>query len=120
MSSSSSDSLSATPRGLGASGPPVLPIPEIPLKLVRRIEITANFHRCKEYFVKFCGRGRFRAPAKGFTTEGTEDHRGKNPWGWLSFPIFAVDHALDAISEMRDVEVDQESDLLAAQAHVGE
>jgi hypothetical protein len=50
MSSSSSDSLSATPRGLGASGLPVLQIPEIPLKLVRNVEITANFAGCKEYF----------------------------------------------------------------------
>jgi hypothetical protein len=54
MSSSSSDSLSATPRGLGASGLPVLRIPEFPLKLVRNVEITANFCGCKEYFEKFC------------------------------------------------------------------
>lgn len=119
MSSSSSDSLSATPRGLGASGLPVLPIPEFPLKLVRRIEITGNFGGCKKYFVKFC-RGRFRGPAKGFTTEDTEDHRGKEPWSGLSFPVFTVDHALDTVPEMRDVEVDQESDLLSAETHVGE
>jgi hypothetical protein len=50
----SSDSLSATPRGLGASGLPVLQIPEIPLKLVRKVEITANFHRCKKYFEELC------------------------------------------------------------------
>ena len=53
MSSSSSDSLSATPRVLGASGLPVIQIPEIPLKLVRRIEITGKFGGCKEYFEKF-------------------------------------------------------------------
>ena len=41
-------------RGLGASGLPVHQIPEIPLKLVRSVEITANFSRCKQYFEKFC------------------------------------------------------------------
>ena len=60
MSSSSSDSLSATPRVLGASGPPVLQIPEIPLKLVRSVEITANFLRCKKFFLKnFVKEGRY-------------------------------------------------------------
>jgi hypothetical protein len=46
--SSSSDSLSATPRGLGASGFPVNQIPKIPLKLVRSDEITLNSRRCKK------------------------------------------------------------------------
>jgi len=57
MASSSSDSLSATPRGLGASGLPVHQIPEFPLKLVRNVEITANLRGCKKYFEKFCEGG---------------------------------------------------------------
>jgi hypothetical protein len=40
-------SYSARAGRFGASGGW---IPEIPLKLVRRIEITANFGGCKKYF----------------------------------------------------------------------
>ena len=31
-------------------------IPGIGLKLVRTLEITRNFHRCKKFFEKFCKR----------------------------------------------------------------
>src|SRR5260370_26250646 len=82
MASSSSDSLSATPRGLGASGLLVVQIPEFPLKLVRSVEITANFHRCKKYFEKFCGAGAFEGTGEKLYHRG---HRG--PLGNLNlFP----------------------------------
>src|ERR1700730_8538529 len=112
MASSSKDSLSAAPRGLCASGSPVLQIPEIPLKLVRSVEITANFHRCKKNFVKFCTEVcGTRVMAKTLLPKDTEeDRRIKGVDG--VFPIPAINHALDAISQMSDVEVDQETDLL--------
>jgi hypothetical protein len=34
-------------------------IPKILLKLVRSVEITANFHRCKKYFDNFVTEGRY-------------------------------------------------------------
>jgi L-fucose mutarotase/ribose pyranase (RbsD/FucU family) len=50
-----------------------------------------------------------------FTTEGTEEHRGD----LLVLPIFAIDHPLDSIAKMQDVEVDQQADTHATEAHVG-
>ena len=48
----------------GRLGLPVLPIPEFPLKLVRSVEITGNFRRCKKNFVKFCAAGAFQGTGK--------------------------------------------------------
>ncbi|PYV50869.1 MAG: hypothetical protein DMG92_06230 [Acidobacteria bacterium] len=43
---------------------PVLPIPGIALKLVRRIEFTENFDRCKKNFVNFVPAENGRAALK--------------------------------------------------------
>jgi hypothetical protein len=38
----------------------------------------------------------------------------------LLLPVFAVDHPLDSIFQVKDVEVDQETDTDSAETHVGE
>src|SRR5712692_5887751 len=60
----------------GRFGLPVDKIPEIPLELVRSVEITENFHRCKKNLVNFC-RVRKASTTEGRGTQREEGHRGK-------------------------------------------
>lgn len=40
---------------------------------------------------------------------------------WLEFsPVITINHALDSISKVDDIEIDEQSDLPFAQAHIGE
>lgn len=69
---------------------------------------------------------------KLLTTESTEEHRGcSRSWFPSVFlrvlcgeeflvPIKTIDHALDAVAEVSDVKVDQQADMPAAEAQVGE
>jgi hypothetical protein len=59
--------------------------------------------------------GHLKLCTKTFNTEDTEEHRVE-----LFFPVLPIDHAFDSISQMGDVEVDQQADADAAQAHVRE
>jgi hypothetical protein len=59
--------------------------------------------------------GHLKLCTKTFNTEDTEEHRVE-----LLFPVLTIDHAFDSISQVRDVEVDQQSDADATQAHVRE
>ena len=43
---------------------------------------------------------------EAFTTEGTVEHRGD----LLLLPIVTIDHSLNALAKVKDVEVDQQTD----------
>jgi hypothetical protein len=73
------ESLSAT---FACKSFPVFSIPEITLELVRIHEITGNFHRCKNIFVKFCQRGQYGGNDAGrvSTAEFAENAERSESW----------------------------------------
>src|ERR1700680_2550525 len=88
MCSSLGANHSQPPRRLKAAlGLPVTKIPEAALKLVRSVEITANFQRCNKFLNKilqpsrYGGNGRCRRRAS--TTEGTKVHKGIPSWTFV-------------------------------------
>src|SRR5713101_9159964 len=88
----------------GRFGLPVDKIPEIPLELVRSVEITENFHRCKKNFVNFCKEGFDHRGHRG--TQREEGHRGKRETEELLAPLVTIYHSLDSVTEMSNVEID--------------
>jgi hypothetical protein len=126
MASSSSDSLSPPrlpcvfeSKTFCSRLPECCDFPGISAELVRKCEITGIFHRCKYFlifFENFCKQaGWYGGNAKSLTTGDTDEHRN-----FLHLPVFAVHHALDAIAQVKDVEVNQQADAHAAEAHIGE
>jgi hypothetical protein len=100
-------------------------------------EVSSQFLRLREIstdarffsiFTRFCKREwgyGGNAVAKGqlplqeykfkiSNTGDTEEHRG------LLLPVLAVDHSLDSVLQVQDVEVDQKAHVDSAQAYVGE
>ncbi len=82
--------------------------PGIAAKLVRISEITRNFHGCKNYFEKVCVVSWYESNGNIFNTEITEAH-GARPQRKSILPIFTIDHSHNSVAEVRDEEIDQQS-----------